>query len=405
MQVGFSEQRIPITKPYYLAGFTRSEKTSTVQQPLAITVMAMAINQQHFLLCMVDCVLITKDFSSEVKKELYCKYGLKKEEILIAATHTHSAPAFLTMNLPFPEYDQTYRELMKVMILRGVKDALADRECATCTMQVSTMKGIYGNRNVADRNAEHPLSLLKFWCQDRLKGIYVNMACHPTIINESINEISSDLIGGLRQELQDLFHTTVCISNGACGDISTRYYRKGTGSQEVKRCAKAIVEQLSGEDVAIQLDTIRSTHVDMQSYFDVRTYAPFLQELAALEGRSPTAEASSYDKFMLQNYHHRKRIAPFYHELESTIFQLGEVWVVSIPGELVTSLGNRLKAAFPEDILYIITYSDDYVCYLVDKVDYGTYFESKLAETPPGKADEFITSIINHIHHIKENIQ
>lgn len=399
MKIGFSEQQIPIDKPYYLAGFTRADKTDVVQLPLEISTMALQFEKERMLICILDSVLVDQAFCNEVKKQLFISMQLRKSNIIIAATHTHSAPAFLKMNLPFPEYDDDYRKLMMDMILTSAQQAFQDIEEVRCSISSNEIYGVYGNRNL-DQGPTYPkLDLLKFYHNDTLKGIFVNMACHPTINNQSSNEISSDLIGGIRQKLRHQYHVPITISNGACGDISTRFFRKGTGLFEIMRCSEEVITQIQGHEKAINLDSFFVKHVQLQSYLNVEEDPIARQTLSTLLQEKDGPNANT---FMLENMLFRKEIKTFYHELDAYIYRLHDLYILTIPGELVSYFARIITQEFPNEHILIIAYANDYVCYLVDEQDYGKFFESKLAETPKGKADELVSMLIKEIHQLKE---
>lgn len=402
MNAGFDQTLIELKRPYYTAGFTRPTKTDVVSEPLFVTSSVFQHDQKTLVLCVIDCVMVDKNFTQKLKKELYITLGLAKDDVIIAATHTHSAPAFIHMNLPFPEYDEEFLKEVHAQCIKSIKQALDQVEPVEVSFSIDTISGIYGNRNDKEFHSDKSVYTFKFTNNNEVKGIFMNISCHPTIINQSVNELSSDLIGGLRRNLREQYHAPVCISNGACGDTSTRFYRQGTGSSEVQRCSQAIIDQLSQAFTPCNLHLKNKCQISLQSYLNVKDDPYARHHLATLLSKK---ELDANDQFMLDNYIYRLTCNSFYHELDTYVYDLGACYLVTIPGELVSALGQRIKDSFPDDPIIIIAYANDYVCYLVNQEEYGAYFESKLAETPIGIADTLCQKIVTSIHNLKEEYQ
>lgn len=399
MKAGFDQTLIEIKKSYYLAGFTRSTKTEVVSEPLFITSAVLQGDHHTLVFCIIDCVLVTKKFTQRLKKDLFITFGIAMEDIVIAATHTHSAPAFLPMNLPFPEYDEDYEQEIHALCIKSIQQAVSNVQPVEVSYAVDSMTGVYGNRNEKQTPTDNRVYTYRFTSNHKVTGLFMNISCHPTIINQSVNEISSDLIGGLRRNLSARYHAPVCISNGACGDISTRFYRQGSGGEEVERCAQAMIQQLTQAFAPCQLILKNKRHVALQSYYNVKEDRFARSQLAELLAKP---QLDAHDGFMLDNYLYRLSCQSFYHELDSFVYDLNACFLVTIPGELVHALGQRIKDSFPEDEIIIISYANDYVCYLVNQEAYGKYFESKLAETPIGVADMLCKEIVTSIRKLKE---
>lgn len=396
MKVGFGSRDIQIDHETYVGISTKSEKTDVVLNQLRIKSMAIEVQGTFIYLAVLDCLVVTKAFCDEIKKEVFIKAGIQKHSILILATHTHAAPGILPIQLPSPCEDEAYRQQYLEKTVNCILDAKQNLQDASVCMSVDTVSGVYGNRNQKEGDVDQTVTTFHFYNRNHQKiGLFVNLATHPTVIDESCHQISSDLIGGVRDHLEKKYQIPVCISNGACGDVSTRFYREGRGEPELKRIVQAIAQQLQMKEVPLPtISSMMQFAVEKQSYLNVLEDSDRTKKYEAFKQKEIDGTLSNHDNFMYQIYALRHQIEAFYHELHSDIIVLGSILLVSIPGELVVSLGRKLKEAFPAYHVIILAYANDYVCYMVDEKEYGTYFESDLSELPYGMADEFIQTII-----------
>ena len=83
--------------------------------------------------------------------------------------------------------------------------------------------------------------------------------------------------------------------------------------------------------------------------------------------------------------------------LISSIINLGEVIIVSLPGDVVSAFGKLIKEAFSDYKVIIICYTNTYCNYLVNKEQYGKYFETFNSRCNEGEADIFIDKVIKGV--------
>ena len=90
-------------------------------------------------------------------------------------------------------------------------------------------------------------------------------------------------------------------------------------------------------------------------------------------------------------------------DLMSHVYVFNKLLIVTIPGELVSKVGLALKQKYHDYHVIIITYCNNYVSYLVDKEDYGKYFESYVAITKKGTVETLINGITTKIDQLLKN--
>ena len=70
----------------------RSGKSSFVHDPLHVRAVAFECGEGRAVICLIDAIGIGREMSDLAKSRAAEKTGWQKEDMLICATHTHSAP-------------------------------------------------------------------------------------------------------------------------------------------------------------------------------------------------------------------------------------------------------------------------------------------------------------------------
>jgi hypothetical protein len=187
----------------------------------------------------------------------------------------------------------------------------------------------------------------------------------------------------LSASLEAAAHQPVIIfANGAAGDVSTRYTRKGQSIDEVERVGAGLA---AAAGVALNtagrvLGPIRYArkHVRVSPRSLDRPRRPMR---ASNDGRNKelTAAERRREETRMQGASLLRRLTEVGPEhiqssLDIEAWALGDLAIVSIPGELFASLGARITGASPSPTI-VLGYANGYVGYLADDDAYanGTY--------------------------------
>ncbi|MGQ3480090.1 hypothetical protein [Paenibacillus sp. TY11] len=304
---------------------------------------------------MLDIILIEKQFGEKVKSILSEKFSISKENIIIEATHTHSGPKVSTTFYPEITPSRDYLQLLLDMIVKNTEFCLNNKMEAQAYYGTCEINGYYCNRNDKSLPFNNKGYILQFRNNSNCPLVsLINIACHPTVLAKDNLFISSDYIGELREEYFNLNQAPAIIMNGECGDVSTRFTRKGDDFEETRRIGKGIARVLS----------------------EVKDF------------REISMDNLSISSFTLNI---DKTIDPTVH-----LYEFNDIRFVTIPGEIVYNLGQLIRSQDRKPT-FILAYVDEYNGYAVDKEQYGKYFESSITNYPYGKADELIEGVLNLI--------
>ncbi|WP_416325498.1 hypothetical protein [[Eubacterium] hominis] len=390
MNVCFSKTDVTPQRPCRMGGYERKKESIGVLDPIEVNYMALEVEQTTILLAMIDCICLEKSFVEDIKKEVSLATGIAQELILISCIHTHSAPCFFKLTFEQVAAESELTKQLKQQIIQDLQYCVQHLKPCQLIYEHCMIDGIYGNRNVKESWSDKSFHLLKFVQGETCIGGFANISTHPTLLNGDNLLLSADLLGHIRNRLQEKLHAPVLISNGTCGDVSTRFYRNGTESLESS--SSNIVSQFYDKKVSDDLTLTTCSHwsVDYISISDFK-HDPVHQAIRKQIEENPESPVSS---LYLHKCDIKESFGRFEMHLHADVIDYGKLLLITLPGDILSAFGKKIKEAFPDKIVILICYSGNYCNYLVPEEQYGKYFETFNSRLQIGEADKFIQKVI-----------
>lgn len=313
--------------------------------------------------------------------EISSAAGIERSELLLCASHTHSGPIGVTARLHPADDDRSNPALRSEFVaISAAVMAEAIRRVEPAELLIGSIEAreLAANRNAANGPFDPTLSVLAARRANReLFAVFVHFACHPTVLSAENRLISADFVGPLRHAYGQLFDDVAMLyGNGAAGDVSTRFIRRGQDFEEAERIgaglALASVKALS-----------RAQPLDGPIIHGRQSVPLPPRLLEHIAGETQPAGDSEAERRKQETKAQgaallRKLIAagddavPASLDLE--VWTLGELALIAVPGELFASLGARIVEAAQGPVL-VVGYANGYVGYLADTNahQHGTY--------------------------------
>ena len=399
MKVGYNKLDITPKKQVHMAGYSRPFQSQGILDPIEINTMALSYHKKLLIISILDSIIIENSVINPVKNMICQKYKLTEDQMIIGCIHTHSAPAYFK---PFFEKTVVEQELQKALVLQfinSIEKAVDSMVEASLTIKHTMIDGIYGNRNTLNGEADKNVYIIDFMNTHSKKSIFslITLACHPTILNQTNQKLSADLLGQIRLAYQKKYQHPCMIVNGCCGDVSTRFYRKGSGENELKRTSDEIFSQLKNAKI---IEASIST-IEFASYRNDYLYTGkdefITQTIMKLEqyiNSHSTEKDISLKNMLLNNLKFKRQKSPMILSLYSHIIYLGDIIIITLPGDITAIFSKRIREIFKDKIVLIMGYCENYSNYFVCKEDYGLYFETYISRLEKGNADDFINHTI-----------
>lgn len=399
MKAGYNKLDITPQSHVNMAGYNRPFQSQGILDPIEINTMAFSYQEKLFIISILDSIIIENSVIKPVKNKICQQYNLSEDQIIIGCIHTHSAPAYFK---PFFEKVAVEKELQNKLILQfidSIEKAIDSMVEVSLTLKHTMIDGIYGNRNSLNGESDKNAYIINFMNIHSKETIFslISLACHPTILNQSNQKLSADLFGQIRLEYQKAYQHPCMIINGCCGDVSTRFYRKGSGEEELKRTAYEIFSQLKdSKPIETSISTLK-----ISSYQNDYLYTGkdefITQTIPQLEQyilSHPESKDIALKSMLLNNLKFKRQKSPMTLSLYSHIIYLGDILFITLPGDITAIFAKRIREAFKDKVVIIMGYCENYSNYFVYEKDYGLYFETYISRLEKGNADDFINNTI-----------
>lgn len=397
MKVSFAKQIINPDLPCHMEGYN-DRISHSIHDNIELRTF-MITNEETVVIHVLDILLISPEFSQRLKETLAKQFGLRENNIIIQATHTHSGPKVSTYLFPDILPSHEYMELLEQKMIENTEQCLGELIEGAAYFGQTTVNGLYSNRNGV--NLPYNNQMLSIQFRDRSgEPLFqiVNLACHPTILPPDFKEISSDLFGTFRDEFERKMSIPLIIMNGEAGDVSTRFTRKSQNYTEVERIGTKLAELLNEIEnySPISFDKLKVTVCEHEY-----TYYPkqdeylikIRKQLSQLLDETGFVGPENAVADLLRTIDSKLSKETIHYQYTSTIIESEEFRMITFPGELVTALGQKIREKSDKKT-FIVAYADDFKGYAVNVEAFGKIPETNTSEFPVGVSDIFINKII-----------
>ena len=386
---------------FWMEGYVhpiRKEPGTGVHDVPRATLLLVEVDHSELLFVSLDVCVLKAETTASMRSGLSALLGVPEDHIVINAIHSHSCVNGFggegDMGIPTTP---GYVEYVAGLVLQAAT-RLREREHEVHTeMLVRHVHGWYSNRNDADAPFDDEAFVLKFIAGDgTCVGAMLNFNCHATVVGPTNRLLTTDVQGGVRDELVDWLGCVPYIFTGASGDLGNRQFRQGTDFAELRRVSNGIAgEIMKGSFEPIELAAPQTSTFSYHVHYNNEDFYPQYQaqldEVLGVLAGNPTFDEKKLadtEKLMLEGQFDR-------HEMEFTVnmatIDFGSIVFITFPGELASELGSIVKKSFDGTGKHpvIIGYANDYQGYFVAAHTYGgTSYESYVTQMPKGWSEK-----------------
>lgn len=406
MKVGFS--KIEITPPVgtELGGYAGYRPCAGVHDPLWCKAVVLEQDEKKYALLAMDLLSVDESLAEAISGELK---SMGVGHTLVAAIHSHATPCGIVPGVgPLAEVNRVgqadptgfaaYNQGLVRKAVGACRDAVEHLEAFT----VRTAKGsapIIGSERHTGETVDLTMTVVQILTDSGRTLLLYQIPCHPTVLGPENLLASADFVGGIEGRLDvDM----AVFLNGAAGDISTRFTRRGQTFEECDRMAAVAAEAIKGliRDVPYGVpERLRGvhTHITLKPR-PVETEESAKQALVEAEQCWRDGMAAGKDPAevrVLKSYVEGAGVALEFSRtmagirqlvLPVTAFSVAGLDFVTVPGEMFSSLGK--SDAVP------ICYTNGYYRYIADENAYDQgYYEAMAAIMDRGQGEVFMKEV------------
>jgi neutral ceramidase len=313
---------------------------------------------------------------------------IPRDNILLAGTHTHAAPAIGTYNEPAEgdlarkrgEYVQKFEDA----VLTAVRTAQANLQPAkvgfgTGKAHVSTNRrarngeGGWMLGNNPDGVSDKTVAVIKF---ETISGeplaVFSNYGVHGTVLGPGNLQISSDLPGATARFVEQHYGGKVVSpwTSGAAGDQDP-IYRTGTDFRNVLALGNIL-----GEEVVRVADGIRTSS---------RARVRGMQKVVTCPGKRTVQSPGPNREYKIED------ADPV--PIRLSLLVLNDIAIAGVSGEVLTNISLRLKRESPFNRTIMVTHGNGSSGYIPDDAAYDQVsYEITTTRVKRGCAEDAIVN-------------
>ena len=384
-KAGVATTVITPKEPMWLSGYAARRKPAEgkLHDLWAKALYIEDVQGRKILLVTMDLCEISRDISHRIKERLRSETGLKKEQIVLNCSHTHSGPVLKSdgMYIVYPLDDKqttlidNYTEWLVNRMVQVGKEASQRLEPVRIFSQNGIVRFQVNRRNNTESKLtnltplqgpnDYSVPVLKVEDnKGNIKAVVFGYACHPTVLNGY--EWCGDYPGFAQIELEKCYPgATALFFQGAGADQNPLPRRSIPLAKQYGKELAAAVERVISEpmrELQPQLAVAYSEiSLEMESVPTEKELEKYVQELGGYEKK--------WAEYMLGKLQKGEKLISSY-PYPVQVWQLGEQTIVSLGGELLVSYAHQLKELLGEDI-FVMGYCNDVMAYIPSDEELG----------------------------------
>jgi hypothetical protein len=369
-----------------LSGYLRQhKKPAAVNDPLYARALLIREHDQALLWITTDLLGLPEDLVARCRMTIAQKLGIPGQSILFASTHTHAAPAVISL-LGCGIVDPAYIRVVEARIAAAAELAQSRLKPGTLAfgsgdlhISVNRRKLSVANYPLHDElpgNEVDPLvSVLRAVADNGVtEAVLFHYACHPVCLRSDNDLISADFPGAACSRVEAAYgpQCTALFLNGACGNIVPRRFG---GLPEVKlmgdELGRRVLEiadsaaLLEAAPIDAELQWIRLPYASVPSPEQLRRK---IEQLDAVGDLNLTQHVERMHAAGWLQHAARFRV-PDHLTIPCQRLRIGGIQWVGLGGEVMHRLGERIKGWYPDLETKIISYANGNLGYLPSAQD------------------------------------
>ena len=349
-----------------LSGYAgRTDGFKSIHDDLNVRAIVVDDGSTQAALIGVEVIGVAHTMWEKLAERLTKETGIPHDHIVLAAVHTHAAPAIGTYNEKADgdvarrraEYVQKFEDA----IATAVRQAQANLQPARIGFGTGTAK-VNMNRRARtadggwmlghnpDGVSDKTVAVVKVeTTAGQPLAIFSNYSVHGTVLGQGNMQISSDLPGATSRAVEKHYGGRVVSpwTSGAAGDQDP-IYRVGTDFRNV-----AALGQILGEEVVRVADGITTT---------TRGRIRAAQKVVTCPGKRTVQTPGPNREYKFED------ADPV--PIRLSLLTIGDIAIAGVSGEVLTNISLRLKRESPFNRMVMITHANGSSGYLPDDAAY-----------------------------------
>ena len=282
------------------------------------------------------------------------------ENILIGATHTHSAPDCYG----FPDgkggtsADPKYLEMVCTRMAEAINEAVTKLQPAKLKIATGEAKGKIAYNYYAPQLYDPRCSVIQALdASGKPFATLVNYAVHPEVIGNDAGILSPDLVGPLYDQIAAKGGGTGIFMNGAQGGMITADNRRENGEARTWEECQRIGTLLADESLRIVASAPEQASPKLSCSARALSFPVDSPLMRALLKAIPSGAAGTDGRLTTQ----------------MNLVNIGNAQILTIPGEALPNIGYYLKRKMRGEHNLLFGLTNDAFGYILTKEDFNSF--------------------------------
>ncbi len=375
LRAGAAAVAITPEESVFLGGYGIYRRSEGVHDPLYARALWIQRGAFSVALVSLDIVGLQARDVSRLREKLQ---GLDPRHLILASTHNHSGPDTLGLwGVPpfISGRSDDYMEILEARVLEAIAKAQAAAvaaETASVAIDVDP-RGIMKNlRRPGLVDRELVVLHLRAAGSGKTIATLSELGCHPEVLGPDNQQITSDFPHWLRERVEAELGGVAIHVSGALGGLVT---------PDVVRQDFAEARRVGREVAAYAIDAVRKLRVYEAEPALAVFHAPLF-----LENRNWRYSVLRMTGLLERTFYRGGLL-----QTEVNLWQLGELRIASVPGEITPDLGLRIKDVAGGRPTMLIGLANDELGYLLPGAEFElSIFEYERTLSPSREAGDRI---------------
>ena len=385
-RVGLARVQITPKTPIPMCGYAPQLSEGVLDELHAKAMAIEDANGQRAVLITADLLFFRAPLAEVVRKKIMEKTGLRRRQILLNASHTHSGPVFGVedpdrFDLPADQRKtvDTYTQELLGQLVDIAVAALADLRPARLSWGVGAAGDFVMNRRLMTPEGmcrgmgpnpqgvvDRDVPVLRLDSPDgQLRALLFGCACHPVTLDGRNRKISGDYAGFAQQYVEDKHPGVQAMFMIGCGGDANSHPRGGPQQEQLVRRHG---HRLGREVCRVAADQLQPVHgplkVELQAIALPLEHTLSREQLREIVDKKPSYWHERNARRMLERLN-RNEPLPENYRTTIALWQFGDdLTLVGLPGEGVADYALLLREVLGPEHLWIAAYCNESFGYL-----------------------------------------
>ncbi|MCA6075057.1 neutral/alkaline non-lysosomal ceramidase N-terminal domain-containing protein [Fulvivirga sedimenti] len=248
----------------FIAGDRNNRKFSGVHDPLFVKAVVVSDSQHTVAIITVDCIGLLYPTLLEIREAVARQISpelLDPSHIVSSSTHTHSGPDVVGLwgqNQQSSGVNTEYMQRLVQIAAAKIIEAFEQKQPAELHYAETTYGEDWVYNISKPEELDRSLGVLQFTdLNGNSIATLTNFACHPTFMDGTNDEVSSDFIGGFYEAMdQELGGTNQYLQGSIGGWVQPEYEEKSfpNAFKRGRELADAVLSSLKNSKATVSTD-------------------------------------------------------------------------------------------------------------------------------------------------------